>query len=96
MPKNLPLSLHKVEEKLDPQQTIDITKEEKDTRRHNYLEGMTFSTPLNKKHAIHHKSSMTPFPQLKVLAEKASKSMTSKLKKRITSLQTEYSSTTAF
>src|ERR1035437_35594 len=46
-------------------------------------------------HCVHHKSHQTPYPQLSEYAVKVSLSMTSKLKRRATSLLTEYLSTIA-
>lgn len=45
-------------------------------------------------HAVHHKSSVTPFPWFAEWAARESMSMTSKWKERVTSLQAAYSSTT--
>lgn len=46
-------------------------------------------------HAIHHKSTQTPWPWFAQAAADRSRSMTSRLKERATSLQKAYSSTTA-
>jgi len=46
-------------------------------------------------HAVHHKSSTTPFPQLQEYTHQANLSMTYRLRTAITSLQKAYLSTTA-
>jgi 5-methylcytosine-specific restriction endonuclease McrA len=46
-------------------------------------------------HMVHHKSNTTPFSWFAAYAEKATRSMTSRWKATVTSLQVKYSSTTA-
>lgn len=62
-------------------------------RKNNTPENLiTLCSPC---HTTHHKSELTPFPQLGIMAIRRSMSMTSKWKRAIASLLTESSSTTA-
>lgn len=61
--------------------------------RENWPENLV--TLCGTHHAVHHKSRVTPYPQLGAYAQAASQSMTSGWKVRATTLRTAYSSTTA-